>query len=306
MSDAVPTVAANVECICDYAAQTGESPLWSITEQVLYWIDIKQPALHRFDPQSRRDRHWILPSDIGCFALYAHGERAIVALRTGLYELQFGDGALRELARSPFDPALFRFNEGACDSTGRFWIGTMFDPRDADAPRLDPSKGQLHSYSQREGLLAHHSFAVIPNGFGWDAHERNLYIAHTQERTIFTFEFDALSGQLGARRIFATIPQELGVPDGCAVDAEGCYWSALHGGGRLRRFHANGEPEHDVQLPVSLPTMCAFGGRELDVMYVTSKSIGLTATQRNREPLAGKLLRFRPGVHGRPANTFGG
>ncbi|HEY6455863.1 MAG TPA: SMP-30/gluconolactonase/LRE family protein [Steroidobacteraceae bacterium] len=295
----------NFECVCDDVAKIGESPVWSVAEQALYWIDIEQPALHRFEPESGNVHHWILPSEIGCFALYSRADRAIVGLRSGLYELQLADGKLRELATMPFDPLLFRFNEGSCDSTGRFWLGTMFDPRDASASP-PPLKGQLHSYCQPDGLVAHPDFAVIPNGLGWDASSRTLYLAHSQDRTIYAFEFDAQAGQLGARRIFATVPQELGIPDGCALDEQGGYWSAIHGSGRLRRFHENGSFDHDVHLPVSLPTMCAFGGRELDTMYVTSKSLGLTPSQKRREPLAGKLLRFRPGVRGRPAATFRG
>jgi sugar lactone lactonase YvrE len=295
----------NFECVCDYAAKTGESPVWSVAEQALYWIDIEEPALHRFDPASGEDCRWGVPDEIGCFALHADGERAIVGLRSGLCELRLATGALHELARAPFDPALFRFNEGGCDCAGRFWLGTMYDPKD---PNLKPAplKGEWHSYSKREGLIPHRDFAVIPNGLGWDASFRTLYISHSQDRTIYAYEFDAKEGRLGARRIFATIPRELGLPDGCAIDEEGGYWSAIHGGGRLRRFRTNGEFDYDINLPVSLPTMCAFGGAALDMMYVTSKSVGLTAKQRRLEPLAGKLLRFRPGVRGRPTATFCG
>src|SRR6185437_11792162 len=105
----------SVECVLDYTAKTGESPTWSVREQVLYWIDVKQPALHRFDPQTHQDRQWLMPEDIGCFALLTDGSGALVALRTRLFRLAFGDGALTLLAAAPFDPARFRFNEGACD-----------------------------------------------------------------------------------------------------------------------------------------------------------------------------------------------
>jgi sugar lactone lactonase YvrE len=305
MSTAAPTASVELECVCDYAAKTGESPVWSVAEQALYWIDIQEPAVHRFDPASGEDRRWSVPDEIGCLALHATGDRAIVGLRSGLCELQLSTGALRELARAPFDPALFRFNEGGCDRTGRFWLGTMYDPKN---PNLKPAqlKGEWHSYSGREGLVPHRDFAVIPNGLGWDADFRTMYVSHSQDRAIYAYEFDAEAGRLGDRRIFATIPQALGIPDGCAIDADGGYWSALHGGGRLRRFRSNGEFDYDVHLPVSLPTMCAFGGAALDTLYVTSKSLGLTPKQRSLEPLAGKLLRFRPGIHGRPTAVFGG
>jgi len=297
-------VTADYEVLLDYAAQTGESPVWSVSEQRLYWIDIQQPALHRFDPATGQDRHWLLPDEIGCFALDADGSRAILGLRTGLYELRFDTCALRELSPAPFDPALYRFNEGGCDRMGRFWLGTMFDPKN---PREKDAncKGEWHSYTESEGLVSHRDFAVIPNGLAWDPSYHTMYIAHSNDGIIYAFDYDAAAGSLGRRRIFATIAHEIGIPDGGAVDVQGGYWCAIHGGGRLRRFHSDGRFDTDVFLPVSLPTMCAFGGANLDMLYVTSKSHGLTAKQREEDPLAGKLLRFHPGVTGVPTAAFG-
>lgn len=303
MNPEASLVTVDCECVLDYAAQTGESPVWSVSEQALYWIDIQQPALHRFDPATGQDRHWLLPDEIGCFALHADGRRAVLGLRTGLYELHLFTDALREIVPALFDPALFRFNEGGCDRMGRFWLGTMFDPKDK-RKKAAKLRSEWHSYTEREGLVPHRDFAVIPNGLAWDRGYRTMYISHSDDGIIYAFDYDAALGHLGERRIFATIPREIGLPDGCAVDEYGGYWSAIHGGGRLRRFNADGSFDTDVYLPVSLPTMCAFGGASLDTLYVTSKSQGLTAKQREREPLAGKLFRFRPGMRGIPTASF--
>lgn len=293
-----------VECVCDYAAQTGESPTWSVREQALYWIDVQQPALHRFDPHSREDRHWMMPADIGALALLADGSGALVALRSGLYRLALADGKLRQLAAPPFDPEHFRFNEGGCDGSGRFWIGVMYDPKGGGAPEGARS-APWHSYSEAEGLRTHGAEAVVPNGLGWDADYQTVFLAQSQAGTICSYEFELQSGRLGPQRLFARIPSELGVPDGCAIDQHGCYWSALHGGGRLRRFRPDGSIECDVHLPVRYPTMCAFAGADLATLYVTSASKQLTPEQRSREPLAGRLLRFDPGVRGRAPALFG-
>lgn len=290
--------------MCDYAAKTGESPTWSVREQVLYWIDVRQPALHRFDPRTGQDHHWMMPDDIGAFALSAEVGYALIALRIGLYRLQLADGALRRIADSPFDPERFRFNEGACDGSGRFWVGVMYDPRAAGAAPASRAS-PWYSFNEREGLRAHSLHAVIPNGLGWTEGYEILFVADSQERTICALQFHPHSGRIGERRLFARIPIELGVPDGCAIDEEGCYWSALHGGGRLRRFRPDGSIERDVLLPVSQPTMCAFAGAELATLYVTSESALLTPEQRAREPLAGKLLRLDPGVRGRAPGLFG-
>ncbi|HEV2704142.1 MAG TPA: SMP-30/gluconolactonase/LRE family protein [Steroidobacteraceae bacterium] len=291
------------ECVGEYAAITGESPLWSRQEQALYWIDIHEPALHRFDPASNADRRWRLPDEIGCFALDAEGSRAILGLRCGVCELRLDTGELRQLAPAPFDPALFRFNEGACDSTGRFWLGTMFDPRDPRRKR-QRLKGEWHSYSETEGLVAHGERALIPNGLAWDEGYSTIYFADSEAGVIRCAHFDSREGTISEARVFASIPKQLGVPDGCAIDARGGYWSAIHGGGRLRRFRSDGSFDRDLLLPVSQPTMCAFGGANLEALYVTSETRGLSASERPRQPLAGKLLRLTPGVRGLPRALF--
>ncbi len=100
------------------------------------------------------------------------------------------------------------------------------------------------------------------------------------------------------RRVFATVPAGLGIPDGAAIDTDGGYWSALHGGGKLRRFHADGSPDRDVDLPVSQPTMPAFAGEDLATLYVTSASDGMSEEAKAREPHAGALLRLDAESHG--------
>ena len=117
-----------VEVVLEAGAMIGESPVWDADQRLLTWIDIKAPAFYRFDPASGAQRSWSLPSDVGAYCLTADRDTVIVALRDGIYRLRLGSGALEQAAAAPFDPALHRFNEGACDSRGRFWIGTMFDP----------------------------------------------------------------------------------------------------------------------------------------------------------------------------------
>src|SRR3954464_10453944 len=120
---------SNVELLLDARATLAESPLWEPGTGLLYWADIRAPALNRLDPVTRSSHRWNLPADIGAFALIDAGT-ALVALRTGLCALSLDTGALQHLEPPPYDPARFRFNEGGCDAAGRFWVGTMFDPVD--------------------------------------------------------------------------------------------------------------------------------------------------------------------------------
>ena len=284
-----------VETALDAKATIGESPLWSAAEQALYWIDIKKPALYRFEPESRAQRSWALTSDVGGFALVPDPPGALVALRYGLHRLDFSTGALTLLAESPYDPALFRFNEGACDTNGRFWIGVMFDPL---APHQQKQKGALHSFALSGGLRAESDFSDLHNGMAWSPDGRIFYLSHSYERRIFAHPYDPQTGHMGAGKLLATLTAAEGIPDGAAVDVEGGYWTACHGGGLLRRLHPDGSVDRDIILPVSQPTMCVFGGAGLDELYVTSARDKLTAAQLSEEPLAGGILRLRPGKRG--------
>jgi len=284
-----------IDVVLEASATIGESPTWASAEKALYWIDIKKPALYRYDPATGGQRSWPMPSDIGAFALVSEPPGAVVALRQGIFGLSFASGSLTQLSPPPFDPALFRFNEGACDAAGRFWVGVMFDPLDDAAPF---QKSALHSFTLGEGLRPQPDAAELHNGMAWSPDDRLFYLSHSQRRQVFAYAFDLKSGRLGARNLFAEIPAAVGLPDGAAVDNRGGYWCALHGGSRLRRYTAEGAVDRDIALPVSQPTMCAFAGEQLDMLYVTTATDKLSPEKRRREPLAGALLRFRPGETG--------
>jgi sugar lactone lactonase YvrE len=130
----------------------------------------------------------------------------------------------------------------------------------------------------------------------WSINGRQFYLSHSYQREIFVFPYE--KGHLGARQRFARLPAALGIPDGAAIDTEGGYWCACHGGGRLRRYNSDGSVDREIALPVSQPTMCAFAGEQLDMLYVTSAADGLTSQQLRQEPLAGALFRVRPGQQG--------
>ena len=275
----------------------GESPTWSPADQSVYWIDVKEPGLHRMDRQGSV-RSWRLQADIGAFALTDPPTGAVVALRTGLFDLDLETGQTRLLAPPPFDPNLFRFNEGICDAHGRFWVGVMFDPQSGSpAPA---GTALLHCFTRARGLVAQPDAAQLHNGAAWGLDGRTLMLAHSNEGAIHRHPYDPAEGRIGIGQPFASVAATKGLPDGAAMDEEGCYWCAIHGGGVLHRYGGDGQLIGTVGLPVSQPTMCAFVGPALDRMVVTSATNGLTPEQRARQPLAGALLHLRPGVRGIP------
>lgn len=289
-----------IETVLDAHATIGESPTWVAEEKALYWIDVKAPALHRYVPANGATRTWALTSDVGGFALM-EGGGALVALREGLYRLDLETGELRQLAPPPFDPALFRFNEGACDAKGRFWVGVMFDPLQGSPPK---QPGRLHSFTLDGGLRVEPDASELHNGMAWSVDGRTFFLSHSYSGEIIAFDYDADGGRLSNRSVFAIIPEGLGIPDGAAVDSEGGYWCALHGGSKLRRLTSDGSVDRDIDLPVSQPTMCAFAGEDLATLYITSASDNMSETEKAAQPLAGALFRLFPGKKGIPRQPF--
>jgi sugar lactone lactonase YvrE len=144
---------------------------------------------------------------------------------------------------------------------------------------------------------------TVSNGIGWSPDGSRMYYADSPARQIDMFDYVPATGEVFERRVFADLSRAEGFPDGLTVDADGCVWVAMWGGGALRRFTPYGQQDAVVPLPVSRPTSCAFGGPEMSELYVTTASIDLTDAERAAQPLAGRLLRLRPGPVGLPSTT---
>jgi sugar lactone lactonase YvrE len=285
-------------CVLDAKASLGECPVWSVTDQALYWVDINAPALHRFDPATGRDTAMSMPESIGCVALRAGGG-FVVALRSGIW-LAEADGRLaRKVAAAPYDPAHHRFNDGRCDAQGRLFAGYMNERRDAASAalmRLDPD------FALTEVL----SGMTISNGLAFSPDGATMYHADTPTRTIDAYDFDAATGMPSNRRTFARFAEEAERPDGAAVDSEGCYWSAFYNAGKVVRLSPSGALLAAFCVPAMCPTMCAFGGPDLRTLYVTSARQRRSAEELARLPLSGGLFAMPVDVPGLPEPAFAG
>ena len=285
-------------CVLDARARTGESPVWVPEEQALYWSDIPGRTLNRFDPATGANRVWPMPEEVGSFAL-REGGGLVAALRSGVAFIALDRGRIEPLVDPEADRPENRFNDGRCDRQGRFWAGTMNEPRDARSGalyRLDPD-------------LRHHRVAddvMVANGLAFSPDDRVMYWSDSRALTIWAFDFDAASGEVANRRIFARLAPHQGGPDGAAVDAEGGYWSACYRGSRVMRFRPDGTIERKIRLPVSRVTMCAFGGPDLRTLYITSARGGLSASELEREPQAGGIFALAVDVQGLPEPRFKG
>ena len=298
MTPAASAASSPFRCVLDIRASLGECPLWSVAEQVLYWVDINAPSLNRFDPASGRNIAMPMPESIGSFAL-RRGGGFVVALRGGFW-LARQDGSLeRKVADAPYDPAHHRFNDGRCDPQGRFLAGYMNETRDAKSAALV----RLDSDFTQTQLIAG---MTISNGLAFSPDGRTMYHADTPTQVIHAYDYDAASGTPANPRVLARFTQETERPDGGAVDRDGCYWTAFYRGGRVLRIAPDGRVLAAYAVPALCPTMCAFGGRDLKTLYVTSAREKRDPDELSRLPQSGVIFAMAVDVPGLPEQLFAG
>lgn len=284
-----------MECVADVRATLGEGPVWVAAEQALYWVDIPERRVFRW---SEAEGVRTIPVTRHVCSLLPHAEGGFVG---GGY-----DGFLR------LDPALGvavighpephlpdnRFNDGKVDRAGRLWAGTM-DRTEATSSgslyRLDPD---LRWHLIDSGYH-------VTNGPAFSRDGRTLYHTDSGRQTVFAFDL-AEDGSVGERRVHLRFGEGDGYPDGMTVDAEDCLWIAFWDGWCVRRFAPDGTRLAEVPVPVQRPTSCAFGGPDLEELFITSARRDLSAAELEGQPLAGGLFRTRPGVRGIADTLFAG
>ncbi len=272
----------------------GECPVWCPKEQALYWVDSRAPALRRYDYASREVKSWAMPEVVGSFALREKGG-FLVALQTCI--AFFDPGKPIQPIASP-EPAGkgMRFNDGKCDRKGRFWVGTKRDG-------VNDTSGSLYRLTPDLTCTTMDGDIVSPNSLAWSPDNRTMYFADSIYGTIFAYPFEFETGAIGKRKVFAKCDWH---PDGATVDSDGYLWSAGYHGWRITRYAPDGRADRVIEMPMQCPTSCAFGGPNLDILYVTTARQRLSDEQLAKQPLAGGLLALDVGAHGLPEPRFAG
>ena len=287
-----------VECVADAKSIVGESPLWSAAEQCVYFVDIPQRQLHRFSLGNMMLESFTTPDIVTAVASRRGGGLILTFERT----LAFFDPGKKSFTAAmavTIEPTGNRFNDGKCDRQGRFWAGTM------SKTQWDEPCGSLYRIGADLTATRLMSGLRCSNGLGWSPDNRTFYFAESFAHTIYAFDFEAQSGVISGRRVFATLDPASGAfPDGLTVDAEGHVWNAQPVFGRLVRYDPDGRIDRIVETPVSRCTSCTFGGDDLGTLYVTSARDSLTPEELIEEPVAGGLFAFRPGVTGIAETPF--
>jgi len=286
------------ELIVDCRNVLGEGVLWSERDRSLYWLDIEAAELWRYDPASGETVRRTLAERAGSFAFRAGGG-LIVAFASGFAFYDPDSGERTRIAE--IEPDLpTRLNDGRCDRAGRFLAGTMDESPEkrpiAGVYRLD---ADLTVERLIGGITTANSLSFSPDG-------RTLYFADTPKRVIHAYDYDPETGRISRRRVFRSLDDQPGKPDGSTVDAEGCLWNAQWQGGRIVRYRPDGAIDRVVAVPAPNVTCVALGGPDLDILYVTTARQGMSAADLEVFPQAGGLFALCVDVPGLPEATFGG
>ncbi len=288
-----------VACVADTKCILGEGPVWDERAQVLYWVDIKAPAIWRLDPATGTTTSWPMPHRIGAIALRENGG-LIAAMKPGIAFVDLDADKVEIIARPEPGMPDNRLNDGACDAMGRFWAGSM------DDTETNPT-GHLYRINADRSIARFEAGFVVTNGIRWSNDNKRMYFVDSVARTIWSYDFDLASGTPGPRRVFAQLTEAEGYPDGLCVDAQDHVWGAHWAGSRLTRYRPDGTKERTIAIPAPNVTCCCFGGANLDTLYVTTARIGLSDDDLNAAPKTGGVFAVTGlGIKGRPSARFAG
>ena len=286
------------EVVVDSRDILGESPTWNAQSGCLYWVDLRRPCLHRLHVASGETRTWPMPEVIGAVVSRRTGG-VIVALKDGLHAFDPDSSQLFPLIKLEFDLPHNRLNDAKCDPAGRIWCGSMWDYG------LHPT-GSLYRVDTDLSVARIRSAVSIANAISFSPDGRSIYFADSRKGQIERASFDAHTGNVGSWSVLVESAAAPGIPDGATVDAEGFIWNARYKGGCIARFTPDGDLDRLIELPVSQPTSCAFGGPDLRTLFVSTATQKLSVAELMSQPLAGNLLALDVGVAGWPESAFGG
>ncbi|CAN5605440.1 CBU_1789 family Dot/Icm type IV secretion system effector [soil metagenome] len=298
----------------DSLCELGESPFWHPDERSLYWLDIPGRAVLRTrgEIETATVERWSLPAEPGCMAPARSGG-LVIALRDGIYRARTWDGPLVRIARFDYDTRTMRFNDGKCDSRGRFWAGTLNEAKDGPSAALycvDARAGGEPKVAQMAGN------ATTANGLAFSPDQRTMYWADTAAHVVRAWDWDADSNVLSAPRVFHQFDAKpagwavgngvsyAGRPDGATVDMDGNYWAAMFEGAQLLRLSPQGRLLDAVPTPVQCPTMPCFGGDDLRTLFVTSARRGRPESELALKPASGCIIATRVATPGLPVHFF--
>lgn len=294
---------ARVTCALDIRADSGETPVWSVAEQKLFWVDQEAHRLNAFDPATGHNEAWQMPAHVSSFALRGAGEPIVVALRTGLFDFDRASGALTRIGGAPpYDQATHRYNDGRCDRQGRYLIGSV----DLSYYQTRQAGGAAIYRLDETGLAEVIPGITCSNGMAFSPDGRTMYLADSPFGVVWAFDYDTQTGTPSNQRAFIRRDRTDGICDGAEVDSEGGYWVCLLMKGAVARYRPDGTLDFEISLPVLQPTKPAFGGPGLSTLYITTAAHRHIPGDQPMGEQAGGVFAVETGFKGLPEPTYRG
>ena len=283
-------------CVAPTGCVLGEGPLWSPSEGFLWWVDIRRAKLHRYNPKTGNTRRYDLPIHASALALADGGLIMIGDREVGRYDTATEH---YEKVADINEPEGFRTNDAGIAPDGSLWFGTMKD--DSQLPEGQYYKLTPQMAIERIGLPE----VMVTNTMEFSSDGATFFTSDSAEQMILAFDHDPETGALSNRRVFASTLEAGCYPDGSALDVDGYLWNAQWAGSRVVRYAPDGGIDRVLKMPVSRPTSCAFGGDNLQTLYITSARDGLSDAALDRQPMAGSLFAVDVETPGLPVPEFG-
>lgn len=290
---------SDVKLVLDAKAELGEGALWDEQKQHLYWLDILNGEIHRYTPANKTDEVFSVGQHTSAIVLSDSGD-VIVATKNGFARFDLETETLKFIVDPEKDKGNNRFNDGKADPAGRFWAGTMSYDVEAYA-------GALYCLETDGTVSTKEEDVTISNGIVWTADYQTMYYVDSAPNTITAFEYDKATGSISKGRIVVKVPDDMGSPDGMAIDTQGQLWVAHWGYGAVVCWcPKTGEKISEIAVPASQVTACAFGGEDFKTLYITTARTGLSDERLEEEPLAGGLFCVQTEVTGLATYRYGG
>lgn len=296
------TESPTVELVADVQNALGEGSIWNHITQELWWIDIEGFTFNTYNPTTQKRQTIDVKEHIGTVVPSKDGLAAIVALRTGVYQLDLETEEMEFLVSPEVDTGNLRLNDGKCDPAGNFWVGSMhFSQTEFAASlfKITPSEDKVSIEKMQDSV-------TISNGIIWSLDEKTMYYIDTKRGNVRAYDYDKSTGDISNERVAITVSDTLGYPDGMTIDAEGMLWIALWNGNAVTRWNPNtGELLQTIEVPAHNVSSCAFGGENLDTLYITSARLDTNEDELKEKPQSGGLFKVVPGVKGVKSYFFG-
>ena len=285
------TVVNEVTVAYQTEAKLGEGAIWNHESNKLYWVDIEGKLFNMFDPKTKKNRSFLTASQIGT-VVPINKKEALIALIDGIYTINLETGHTTVFAEMADVLTGCRLNDGKCDPAGRLWVGSMHWKQES-------GKAKLFSIQNDGTITTKIDSVTISNGIVWTKDKKTMYYIDTPTSQIKAYDYDSATGTISNERVAVEISKDLGFPDGMTIDDEDMVWVGMWNGNAVIRFNPiTGQLLQKIEVPAHNITSCAFGGENLETLFITSAKLDMTDEELKKYPLAGSVFKVNPGVKG--------